>query len=83
MWRLVISEVLFWLRLVLFKYAISIALAYVIIGVCCTMKCERNGNHETNLDVAHVPLVGWLEGYTRWRQATLTHAPDLRFDPVG
>ena len=28
-----------------FSYAISIALAYVIIGVCHTMKRERNGNH--------------------------------------
>ena len=43
-----INEVLFWLGLamVLFKYGISIALAYVIIGVCYTMKRERIGNHQ-------------------------------------
>ena len=39
------NEVLFWLRLEFFSHAISIALAYVIIGVCHTMKRERNGNH--------------------------------------
>ena len=39
------KHLLFWLRLVLFKYAISIALAYVIIGACDTMKSERNGKH--------------------------------------
>ena len=39
MLSLIINEVLFWLRFVLFKYAISVALAYhsVIIGVCYTM----------------------------------------------
>jgi len=37
--------VLFWLRLEFFSHAISIALAYVISGVCHTMKRERNGNH--------------------------------------
>ena len=44
---LIINEVLFWLGLLLFSYAISIALAYPMIGVCYTMKPsrERNGNH--------------------------------------
>ena len=39
------NEVLFWLRLELFSYAILIAPAYAIIGGCHTMKRERNGNH--------------------------------------
>ena len=45
MLSLIIDEVLFWLRLELFSYANSIALAYVITGVCHTTKRERNGNH--------------------------------------
>ena len=45
MLSLIIDEVLFWLRLVLFKYVISIALAYVIIGACYSIRRERNGNH--------------------------------------
>jgi len=35
---IIVNEVLFWFRFELFSYAISIALAYVIIGVCHTMK---------------------------------------------
>ena len=60
MLSMIINEVLFWLssRAVLFEYGISIALAYVIIGVCNTMQRERNGNHYTNLGVAHVPGTG-------------------------
>ena len=41
----IINEVSFWLRLELFSYAISIAQAYVSIGVCHTIKRERNGSH--------------------------------------
>ena len=56
--------------------ALLVALAYMIIniGVCYTVhERERNGNHQTNLDGAHVPGTGWLRGYTRRRQATLPH----------
>jgi len=38
------NEVLFWLIYYYLSNAISIALAYVIIGACNTMKRERNGN---------------------------------------
>ena len=37
-------RMLVWLRLELFSYAISIALAHPVSSVCHTMKCERNGN---------------------------------------
>jgi len=41
----IVNEVLFWCRCYCLSNAISIALAYVIIGACNTMKHERNGNH--------------------------------------
>ena len=45
MMSLIINGVLFWLRLVLFRCAISIALAYPMLGVCYAMNRERNGSH--------------------------------------
>ena len=47
----IVNEVLFWLGYYHLRNAISIALADVTIGACNTMKRERNGNQETNLDV--------------------------------
>jgi len=40
----IVNEVLFWLGCYYLSNAISIALAYVIIGACNTMKRKRNGN---------------------------------------
>ena len=57
---MIINEVLFRLRLLLFNYAISIALAYVAIGVYSTMKRARNvvmGIIKRDLGVA--PWVSW------------------------
>ena len=45
MLTLIIRAVLFWLGFALPECAISIARAYVAIGVCYAMKRERNGDH--------------------------------------
>ena len=73
--RFIINEVLFWLGLELFSYAISIALAYVIIGVCHTMSVM--GIIKTYQDVVWHPQLAFQPPVHRTLHHPRKDAPQL------
>ena len=70
MLSLLLKWVLFWLGFALFGAAISIALAYVAIGVCHTTKRERNGDHLKHTKTPAPPLADGALFYSHVARVT-------------
>ena len=78
----IVAEVQFWLGFVSFGYAALIALAHVVIGVCCTMARERNWNHYNKPRRCSCT---WAVLVEKTHPAATSRIParGLQFDPAG